>query len=199
MIEITQKDEVVISEIIAGARNLFEKFGLKKTTMEDIAREVGKGKSSLYYYFQSKYEIFEAVIDQEARELFAQAERAIEEAGTAKGKLKAYSRIRLCNINKMGNLSQIVKDDLMDNISILFNIKRKHEITQLAMVRKIIAEGVASGEFKQVEASDIDLLAFLFMAAFRGIALPFCTDGSFPDLSQRVDTIVDVMVEGIGR
>ncbi len=199
MSEILQKDDVIIHEIIAGARTLFQKFGLKKTTMEDIAREVGKGKSSLYYYFPSKYEIFEAVVDQETRELFAQAQEAIDRASTAKGKLKAYSKVRLCNINKLGNLSQVVKNDLMDNMSVIMNIKKKHEITQLNMVKKIIAAGVASGEFKKVDDMDIDLLAFLFVAAFRGIALPLCVDQAFPDLTQRVDTIVDVMVEGIGN
>jgi AcrR family transcriptional regulator len=198
MVELLQKDDVIVQEIITGARTLFQKFGLKKTTMEDIAKEVGKGKSSLYYYFPSKYEIFEAVVDQETRELFTQAQEAIDKASTGKGKLKAYSRVRLCNINKMGNLSQVVKNDLMDNMSVIMNIKKKHEITQFNMVKKIIAEGVQSGEFKKVDEPDMDLLAFLFVAAFRGIALPLCVDEVFPDLTQRVDTIVDVMVEGIG-
>ena len=65
MSELLEKDEVIVREIVSSARGLFEKFGLKKTTMEDIAKEAGKGKSSLYYYFESKYEIFEAVVDQE--------------------------------------------------------------------------------------------------------------------------------------
>src|SRR5688572_33260146 len=49
-------------EILNGARDLFERFGFKKTTMEDIARQVGKSKSALYYYYKTKEEIFEAVI-----------------------------------------------------------------------------------------------------------------------------------------
>jgi AcrR family transcriptional regulator len=200
MSEILQKDDAIIAEIIAGARTLFEKFGLKKTTMEDIAKEVGKGKSSLYYYFPSKYEIFEAVVDQETTELFSQAQIAIDKATTAKEKLKAYSTIRLCKINKMGNLSQVVKNDLMDNLSVIMNIKKKHEKTQFIMVKEIIIMGIESGEFKKVHSKDIDLLAFLFVAAFRGIALPMCSsDFSFPDLTKSVDTIVDIMVEGIGN
>src|ERR1700681_2045142 len=64
MVAVACKEDLVLQEIIGGARALFEKFGLKKTTMEDIAKEIGKGKSSLYYYFPSKYEIFAAVVDQ---------------------------------------------------------------------------------------------------------------------------------------
>src|ERR1700730_4558145 len=113
MSEILQKDEVIIREIIGGARTLFEKYGLKKTTMEDIAREVGKGKSSLYYYFPSKYEIFEAVVEQEINEFFNVTQKAIEKAPTAREKLKAYSKMRVCKIKKLSNLSHIIKDDLI--------------------------------------------------------------------------------------
>ncbi|PWT77877.1 MAG: hypothetical protein C5B59_02960 [Bacteroidetes bacterium] len=197
MTEILQKDEIITAEIVAGARTLFEKFGLKKTTMEDIAREVGKGKSSLYYYFPSKYEIFEAVVNQEIGELFKTAYKAIEKATTAKDKLKAYTRVRLGKINKMANLSQVIKNDLMDNMEVVLKIKKKHAATQVKMVKQIIAEGVAKGEFKKIGDGDIDLTAFLFTATLTGISNPLCIDGEFPDLSQKVDEIVDVMVEGI--
>ena len=43
--------------ILSAAKNLFSRFGLEKTTMEDIAKAAGKGKSSLYYYFKSKEEV----------------------------------------------------------------------------------------------------------------------------------------------
>jgi len=194
-----QKDEIIILEIITGARTLFEKFGLKKTTMEDIAKEIGKSKSSLYYYFPSKYEIFQAVVEQEINELFKLAFKAIDNAGTAKEKLKAYTKVRLCKISKLGNLSQVIKNDLMDNMDVVMKIKKKHENTQVKMVRDILAEGVASGEFKKIRSADIDLLALLFTAAFTGISLPMCGDHQFTDLTQRVDVIVDVMVDGIGK
>ncbi|HMH32651.1 MAG TPA: TetR/AcrR family transcriptional regulator [Puia sp.] len=194
-----QKDDVIVEEIITGARTLFEKFGLKKTTMEDIASYIGKSKSSLYYYFPSKYEIFEAVLSQEIDELFTLASKAIEKATTAKDKLKAYSKVRLVKISKMGNLSQIVKNDLMDNLNVIIKTKKKHEATQFNMIREIIASGVDSGEFKKIRRADIDLLAYLFTATFTGISMPWCSDHQFPNIAQRVDVIVDVMVEGIGR
>lgn len=49
------KDELLKEKILTGADMLFQKYGLTKTTMEDIAREAGKGKSTLYYYFKSLF------------------------------------------------------------------------------------------------------------------------------------------------
>jgi AcrR family transcriptional regulator len=199
MSELLEKDEVIVQEIVSCARVLFEKFGLKKTTMEDIAKEAGKGKSSLYYYFESKYEIFEAVVDQEMQELFNVAENEVKKSTTAKEKLKAYSKVRLGKINKLGNLSQVVKNDLMDNMSVVMNIKKKHEITQFNLIKNIIESGINSGEFKKICCQEVELLAFLFAATFRGIALPMCVDSMFPDLTEKVDDIVDIMIDGIAN
>ncbi|HEY8398243.1 MAG TPA: helix-turn-helix domain-containing protein, partial [Flavihumibacter sp.] len=52
-------------DILAGARELFIHYGYKKTTMEDIARKIGKSKSALYYYFKTKEEIFEAMAQED--------------------------------------------------------------------------------------------------------------------------------------
>ena len=60
--------------------------------------------------------------------------------------------MRLGKINKLGNLSQVVKNDLMDNMSVVMNnIKKKHEIRQFNLYKKIIESGVDSGEFKMPE------------------------------------------------
>ena len=65
MVEQITKDDSMVREILSTAKNLFAQHGLKKTTMEDIANAMGKGKSTLYYYFPGKIEIFEAVVDEE--------------------------------------------------------------------------------------------------------------------------------------
>ncbi|HIE30743.1 TPA: TetR/AcrR family transcriptional regulator, partial [Candidatus Poribacteria bacterium] len=51
--------------IIEASRELFARFGLKKTTMDEIAKKCGMSKATLYYYFKSKEDIFRAVIDKE--------------------------------------------------------------------------------------------------------------------------------------
>ncbi|HXB42405.1 MAG TPA: TetR/AcrR family transcriptional regulator [Puia sp.] len=198
MVAVASKDDVVFQEIIVGARALFQKFGLKKTTMEDIAREIGKGKSSLYYYFPSKYEIFEAVVDQEITEHFSMAQMEVDKAPTAKEKLKAYIKVRLCKINRMGNLSQVVKNDLMDNMRVVMNIKKKHEINQVNMIQEIISKGIETGEFRKIKNTELSLIANLFAAIFRGVALPLCSE-TFPDLTEKADDIVEIMVAGIGN
>ena len=59
------KDEVK-DAIVNVARHIFSRFGFRKTTMDEIAIASRKGKSSIYYYFASKEEIFKAVVEKDA-------------------------------------------------------------------------------------------------------------------------------------
>ena len=51
--------------ILKVAQNLFARFGLLKTTIDDIARKARMGQASIYYYFKSKESIYKEVIDKE--------------------------------------------------------------------------------------------------------------------------------------
>ena len=72
------KDDIIKDEILKEAQKLFQQFGVKKTTMEDIAKAMGKGKSTLYYYYCSKEDIFDAVILKEMGEVFHCVKQAVE-------------------------------------------------------------------------------------------------------------------------
>ena len=45
---IQQNNSIRKSLIIDNAREIFGRYGIKKTTMEDIARSVNKAKGALY-------------------------------------------------------------------------------------------------------------------------------------------------------
>jgi len=51
-------------EIIEAAKKRFAKDGYSPTSMDDIARDVGITKASLYYFFKGKEEIFAAIIEE---------------------------------------------------------------------------------------------------------------------------------------
>jgi len=48
-------------EIVAAARACFQRWGLAKTTMDDIAKEVGIARPNLYRYFPNKAAVASAV------------------------------------------------------------------------------------------------------------------------------------------
>lgn len=54
--------------ILGAADNCFSRYGFRKTSMEDIAREAGVSRRSVYRHFPDKMILFHAVRDARARE-----------------------------------------------------------------------------------------------------------------------------------
>ncbi|HEV3413367.1 MAG TPA: TetR/AcrR family transcriptional regulator [Puia sp.] len=202
MAETLQRDEIIVRDIIDTARDLFKKSGFKKTTMGDIARSLGKAKSSLYYYYPSKEDIFEAVLHAEMDELLAQIHQSIRHARSSKEKLIIYCRSRLNKLSELCNLSDALKSEmgeLHELHCIMTDLKCQFDTTHVGLVREILAEGVANGEFKKINEQNIELVAYLMVSAFRGLAAPLMvSQRQSPRLDLQIDSIVDIMVEGIG-
>ena len=59
-------------QFIAAAKELFVKKGYDETTMIDIAEEAGLSRRTLYAYFESKVEVFQAVINSEVEKVLNQ-------------------------------------------------------------------------------------------------------------------------------
>ncbi|NLO02147.1 MAG: TetR/AcrR family transcriptional regulator, partial [Bacteroidales bacterium] len=84
------KKDINREHILKIAREIFSKYGYKKTTLDDIANAVRKGKSSLYYYFESKEDLFQAVILKEVDILGKELEIVINRNTDPVDKLRDY-------------------------------------------------------------------------------------------------------------
>lgn len=57
------QDPVKRDQILEGAWRVFERMGFDAASMNDITREAGVSKGTIYVYFSSKEELFEALVD----------------------------------------------------------------------------------------------------------------------------------------
>ena len=62
-------------QIIEVARELFHKFGFKKVSMDEIARESGVTKKTIYRYFDSKEALLEYFIQEEIQNMKAELDK----------------------------------------------------------------------------------------------------------------------------
>ncbi|GET28058.1 TetR/AcrR family transcriptional regulator [Prolixibacter sp. SD074] len=162
------KDEIVKAEILEQAQKLFQQFGLKKTTMDEIAIACGKAKSTLYHYFKGKEEVFDAVLHMEVINLRQHVKDKVEEYKKMLDKLQAYVIEFNLGIIQKTNLYYIVKQDSM------FEARAKKHFFQMLdfeklYIMRILEDGYDSGEYRGVEREDIPCIAELFLAAFYGV------------------------------
>jgi AcrR family transcriptional regulator len=65
------------SRILDAAQNLFLRYGVKRTSLDDVVREAGIAKGTLYLYFDSKDALFAAIAERLCAEVLRNAEEAI--------------------------------------------------------------------------------------------------------------------------
>jgi AcrR family transcriptional regulator len=194
-----EKDEIVIGEILSGAKRLFGKHGLKKTTMEDIATAAGKGKSTLYYYFPSKNEIFEAVVEDEMKNVVRRIREAVNAAYSAKEKLKAFLQAQITSIIEFHSFREVLFEDLLTSMRMLICIKSRYEQIQIDMIKEILLGGTQSGEFKEMSFDRMNKMSFVMVTIFRGLHFPLSVEMSEIKTHEYFDEMIDMLIAGIGN
>jgi AcrR family transcriptional regulator len=186
------KDEIVKSEILVEAQRLFQQFGLKKTTMDEIAEACGKAKSTLYHYFKSKDEVFDAVIQLEMLNLRQFVKNKVEEHKTMLDKIKTYViEFHKEVVNKV-NLYRLIRQDSKSFGFAKDKFLKMMEFEQSYIVR-ILEDGFDAGEYNTSGKEDIPWIAEMFLASFYGVVqYGVEKDGYYNE--EKIERIVELVV-----
>lgn len=182
--------------ILQIAQEIFSKYGYKKTTLDDIANAVRKGKSSLYYYFSSKEDLFQAVIAKEVDILKQALEKVVFRSMDPEEKLREYILTKLTTYRDLANLYNALENDVTA-IGFIDQIKEKNEKDEIRMIKRILIEGVRRDKFN---IDDLNLTAIGITTAIKGLEMPLSTGNySASDIELSVDNIVRIICYGIMR
>ena len=191
------KEEQVKSEAIQAAKTLFQHYGLNKTTMEDIAKAMGRGKSTLYYYYKSKDEIFEAVVLNEIDEIYFKVKNAVDNVSSAKEKLITYCLTTFKSINTVSVIYKIIVGEISENMNMVLDLRGKFEKKQNELLYNIFHQGIVNAEFTSEIENDIDLLTFSMNSALSGLVIDFVIHKNFPGWEDRMELIINIFHKGL--
>lgn len=79
-----------VQSISTAASALFAQHGYDKTSLKDIAAAVGITKAGLYYYFETKEELFNSIVLQVLDEMLGNAVDVVGKAETSQDKVRAF-------------------------------------------------------------------------------------------------------------
>jgi AcrR family transcriptional regulator len=142
--------EDVKNKILNGAQGLFLKYGFKSITMDDIARELGISKKTLYQFFEDKTSLVDQTV---VRHIFA------EEAECFK----------ICQqIDNPVEFMLMITDTFSDlkkqiNQSILYDLKKYFKTTweklnqfRIEFIYKQVLDNIVEGKLKGYYHQDLD-------------------------------------------
>ena len=188
------KDEVR-EQLVQSARLVFARYGFKKTALDDIAREARKGKSTIYYYFKSKDDIFKAVIDAEAEIRSKSIEDQISDIEDPQQKLKTYIYVRMLSLKNVGNYYEAIKNDLLDNLYFVNSLRTNHFDAEVNVVKNLLLEGVDKGIYT---IQNPELTAKTVVTLLQGFEVPLIQKNlSDEELQKSVDEMLNILFFGI--
>ena len=152
--------------IINAALLRFAHYGLAKTTMTDIAKDISFSKALLYYYFPDKLSLYVSVIEQLMHTISKDILKSVEKTSTSTEGILMLLQKRQGYMEKYYNLmefNKIIGPDLPDDLFDKFFQARAFE---LKIIASLLQKGVERGEFV---IDNIELITEIFVDALAGI------------------------------
>jgi AcrR family transcriptional regulator len=181
-------------KIIATAGEIFSRHGFRKTSMDGIAKALRMGKSSIYYYFDSKESIFEAVVMHEANLLRTQLTASIKCVGSPTEKMRNYVFVRMKSFEKLANYYNAIFDRNLDHFDFIEAVREKYDREELAILRLILYDGARKKVFN---IKNSEYTAMAIQTSLKGLEVPLFWKKKEENIEERLNAILDVLFYGI--
>ncbi len=160
-------------KLVEVARELFARQGMDATTMNDIATASGKGRRTLYTYFRSKEDIYYAVIENELERLSDCLDEVagMEILPEQKVVQLIYTHLKMIKETVARNGS--LRAEFFRNIWMVEKVRRAFDEEEIAILRRILQEGVENNSFK---IEHIGLMAEIIHYTVKGLEVPYIYD-----------------------
>lgn len=163
-------------EILAAALSVFETHGFAAAKISDIAKQAGVAKGTVYLYFETKDQLFEALVRERIKPTFLNLTSMLDQfEGSATELLRGVIRHFYGNMVASDEKRAIMKI-LISEGSRFPNLVRFYHREVLAGAEKFMGEivrrGIASGEFREAFAKSDPrvIMAPALMAAVHHMA-----------------------------
>ncbi len=197
--EITGRDVEQRARIVETAEKLFREIGFQKTTVADIARELRMSPANVYRFFGSKAEINGAVARDLLNAILAASTAIVEGPGNAGERLRAL----VLNNEKMNAERFIGERKLHEMVEVALNedwpIIDEYVAGMRMLMARLVAEGVASGEFAAIDPAEGAALIQASTICFCHPRLMVeCQDKPVPSSERMIDFVLAALRAGVG-
>lgn len=184
--------------ILDKAQHRFDRFGFRKTTMDEVSRDCGISKKTLYSQFQDKQRLFDALFVRECQKVLDDILARVGAVPDPLDRLCQLVRIAIEYFNEDNFLTRLLKND-----DALFSALMKGQyharITNhlIRLIGETIAEGKAQGKIRA--EIDEQIAAYIGLRLFQAFSymrsIPF--DPEKEQSGYYTQMLLDYMVNAI--
>lgn len=184
--------------ILDATDRLLSRSGYKKMTIDDLAKEVGIGKGSVYLHFESKEEIALSHIDRIIERLKRRLHDIAEGKGSCERRLRSMLVERvLYRFDSVQHYTQSLNEMLAHLRPKLLERRTRYFDEEARIFADLIAKGVESGEFdtkKPMQAATALLDATNSLLPY---SLSVYELGDRDEIEKKVTRLADLVLNGL--
>jgi|SRR3954466_13180705 AcrR family transcriptional regulator len=183
--------------ILDATDELLKKFGYRKMTIDDLAREVGIGKGTVYLHFSSKEEIALSHIDRIIERLKTRLSEIANSPITADQKIKRMLVERVMfRFDSVQHYTTSLNELLAQVRPRLLERRKRYFGEEASMFAKVLSQGKIDGVF---HGSPVDVSRILIVATNALLPYSLSTSelGSRDEIEERTMQLADVLLNGI--
>jgi len=193
------------NQIIEAATKRFAHFGISKTTMTEIAKDLSLSKALLYYYFPDKISLYAAVLEHIAKKMFAEIETGLNSIDSSERAVFYLIDTRLDFAMKYYNLFD---HDLNPISEIPDELNRVMHLVSTIEIKTIAAIFRKANQHEELQVENPDFIAEIFLNAM--IGMRFCvlkdkknlflpTKEEFDEISKMQKKLATIFLNGLRK
>lgn len=194
-VELTPRQEQRRNEILAAARETFGENGYEQTSMAALAMKLGIAEATLYKYFDSKWDVLLAVLEQWYDRMFGDYSRDLSGVSDATSRLRLLIWRHLRTLRDHSGLCRLMFQQARANPNYKGSRPQALNRRYTELLVEVLIEGSASGEFRQDLPTT--LLRDMIYGGIEHHAWQYLNAGGELDIDVIADQITNLICTGI--
>lgn len=192
-------DEVVQQEILHAALRLYRKYGPNKVTMDNVATASGRSRTSLYYYYKNRDEIFQAVIDNIVSEVMDEIRQAVQSADNLRGKIHAFCTAKINTSEHWKSFFLVIwtmsEDDQTRHNKAMEGLHKKLIHQEAIVLNTAITGAMEQKQIRRLAPDELDVLVFIISSGIRGLRREIYDQNDPHDIKTAVNVLTDMVMK----
>ena len=184
--------------ILDAADRLLARYGYRKMTIDDLAKEAGIGKGTVYLHFSSKQDVVLSTIDRIVQRLLEQMQPIIESDAAADDKLRQMLILRvLFRFESVQHYTESISEVLRDLRAGLLERRARYFEEEAKAFATVLRQGQSTGVFRRHEALPTARMLITATNALLPFNLSTRELGKRSEVENSAARIADLMLHGL--
>jgi AcrR family transcriptional regulator len=198
-----RRKEARPGELLDAALDLFVEKGFSAARVDDVAARAGVSKGTLFLYFQSKEDLFKAVVRENIVNQFPTWQEEFEVFQGSSADMLRYALLswwERIGKTRASGITKLVMSEAQNFPEIAQFYQEEVIKPGNAMIRRILERGVNSGEFRQLDleqAVHIVVAPMIFLMMWKHSMGACAASAKIVDPEQFIHMQVDVLLHGM--